>query len=351
MAALGLATSGGLVYLRIPIAPVGSEHAPAPARADVGAASPVDSAWLLDPTPSLGAETLKRWQAPLGSAFQLAATRPDTMMDPLISPPEQAHAQPVEASTAPQTTQLVPAVPVPLPVPRPAELRSPNAAQPPSMADRQASRRAKTAALPATTEDNRTFFEKLFGVQQQPPGAALAYAPVSSDPPLDKTPGRRLSPAPAPAAGAGTAIYDISARVVHMPNGERLEAHSGLGETMDDPRSVHLRMRGPTPPGTYDLTEREQPFHGVRALRLNPVGGSAAVYGRAGLLAHTFMLGPTGASNGCVSFRDYDKFLQAYLRGEVRRLVVVSGQGQDGLPGIANKLFGVSSPSASGGNT
>jgi hypothetical protein len=136
-----------------------------------------------------------------------------------------------------------------------------------------------------------------------------------------------------------------------MPNGERLEAHSGLGETMDDPRSVHLRMRGPTPPGTYDLTEREQPFHGVRALRLNPVGGSAAVYGRAGLLAHTFMLGPTGASNGCISFRDYDRFLQAYLRGEVRRLVVVSGQGQDGLPGIANKLFGVSSPSASGGNS
>ncbi|MFL5161857.1 MAG: hypothetical protein ACJ8CZ_05340, partial [Microvirga sp.] len=89
MAALGLAT-GGLVYLRIPVAPVGSEHAPAPARADVGAASPVDSAWLLDPTPSLGAETLKRWQAPLGSAFQLAATRPDTMMDPLISPQEQA---------------------------------------------------------------------------------------------------------------------------------------------------------------------------------------------------------------------------------------------------------------------
>jgi hypothetical protein len=86
-------------------------------------------------------------------------------------------------------------------------------------------------------------------------------------------------------------------------------------------------MRGPTPPGTYDLTEREKPFHGVRALRMNPVGGSAAVHGRDGLLAHTYMLGPNGDSNGCVSFKDYNRFLQAYLKGEVQRLVVVAGSG------------------------
>jgi hypothetical protein len=55
------------------------------------------------------------------------------------------------------------------------------------------------------------------------------------------------------------------------------------------------------------------------------VGGPEAVHGRVGLLAHTYMLGASGASNGCVSFRDYDKFLQAYLRGEVQRLVVVAG--------------------------
>ena len=71
--------------------------------------------------------------------------------------------------------------------------------------------------------------------------------------------------------------------------------------------------------------ERERLFHGVRAIRLNPVGGSAAIHGRDGLLAHTYMLGPNGDSNGCVSLRDYDRFLQAYLRGEVRRLVVVAG--------------------------
>jgi hypothetical protein len=54
------------------------------------------------------------------------------------------------------------------------------------------------------------------------------------------------------------------------------------------------------------------------------VGGSGAIYGRAGLLAHTYMLGPKGDSNGCVSFRNYDRFLQAYRRGEVRRLIVVA---------------------------
>jgi hypothetical protein len=125
-----------------------------------------------------------------------------------------------------------------------------------------------------------------------------------------------------------------------MPNGERLEAHSGFGDMIDDPRFVHVRMRGATPPATYDLSEREKLFHGVRALRLSPVGGSAAVHGRAGLLAHTYLLGPNGQSNGCVSFREYDKFLQAYLRGEVKRLVVVAGRGQDGPPGIFDRLIG-----------
>jgi hypothetical protein len=39
--------------------------------------------------------------------------------------------------------------------------------------------------------------------------------------------------------------------------------------------------------------------------------------------AHSYLLGPTGESNGCVSFEDYPKFLQAFLRGEVDRMVVV----------------------------
>jgi len=47
-------------------------------------------------------------------------------------------------------------------------------------------------------------------------------------------------------------------------------------------------------------------------------------FGRSGILAHTYMLGPNGDSNGCVSFKNYDAFLQAYLNREVKRLAVVA---------------------------
>ena len=47
------------------------------------------------------------------------------------------------------------------------------------------------------------------------------------------------------------------------------------------------------------------------------------MYGRAGILAHTYMLGGNGQSNGCVSFSNYPEFLNAYLKGEVTRLAVV----------------------------
>ena len=67
---------------------------------------------------------------------------------------------------------------------------------------------------------------------------------------------------------------------------------------------------------------RESLFHGVRAIRLVPTDDSK-MHGRAGLLAHSYMLGPSGQSNGCVSFSNYSAFLEAYQRGEVNRLVVV----------------------------
>jgi hypothetical protein len=47
------------------------------------------------------------------------------------------------------------------------------------------------------------------------------------------------------------------------------------------------------------------------------------MYGRDGMLAHTYMLGENGQSNGCVSFKDYDKFLTAFSNGEVEQLIVV----------------------------
>jgi Protein of unknown function (DUF2778) len=123
--------------------------------------------------------------------------------------------------------------------------------------------------------------------------------------------------------GQWTAVYDLTAHTVYLPSGTRLEAHSGLGDRLDDPHYVSEKDRGPTPPHIYELTLREEPFHGVAALRLNPVG-DGDMFGRTGLLAHTYMLGPNGDSNGCVSFKDYDAFLEAFRSGQVKRLAVVA---------------------------
>lgn len=162
---------------------------------------------------------------------------------------------------------------------------------------------------------------------QVAPQVATATPPPA--PPADK----RAAPQEAhnkslslPAPDSRTAVYDIVAHTVYLPNGDRLEAHSGLGDKLDDPRYVHVRMRGPTPPNVYELALREEPFHGVRAIRLNPVD-DGKMFGRDGMLAHTYMLGANGQSNGCVSFRDYRKFLSAFLKGEVDRLVVVANLG------------------------
>jgi len=135
-----------------------------------------------------------------------------------------------------------------------------------------------------------------------------------------------LGPDVTPALGAHTAIYDIEAGVVYMPDGRKLEAHSGLGSMMDDPHYISRKDRGPTPPNVYDLVLREGLFHGVQAIRLKPVNDEK-MFGRAGILAHPYMLGPTGQSFGCVSFKDYPRFLKAFESGEVDRLVVVPSRG------------------------
>jgi hypothetical protein len=139
----------------------------------------------------------------------------------------------------------------------------------------------------------------------------LASLPPAADMPLDDE-----------ALMARTAIYDIAAKVVYMPNGEKLEAHSGYGEYMDDIRHVRLRMRGVTPPNTYKLHLREALFHGEQTLRMTPIG-NGNMHGRNGFLVHSYLLGPSGQSNGCVSVKDYPKFLAAFMRGEVNRIVVV----------------------------
>ncbi len=158
-----------------------------------------------------------------------------------------------------------------------------------------------------------SIFDKLFGAS--PSGVTLAYATAGN-----------ASDSGGVTAGLydrQTAVYDISAHKVYLPDGTTLEAHSGLGPRLDDPRYVDERSRGATPPDIYDLRPRETLFHGVQALRLIPEDESK-VFGRAGLLAHTYMLGPNGDSNGCVSFKDYEAFLRAYESGQVKRLAVVA---------------------------
>lgn len=124
------------------------------------------------------------------------------------------------------------------------------------------------------------------------------------------------------AANPNTVLYDIVRRVVYMPDGEKLEAHSGFGQFMDDPQSIERKDVGVTPPNVYAVSFREKPFHGVRALRMKPVG-NGNMYGRDGILAHSYLLGEAGASNGCISVRDYDKFLQAFEAGKFDRIIVL----------------------------
>jgi hypothetical protein len=200
----------------------------------------------------------------------------------------------------------------------PAEIVPAPEAKPKSFADR-----AKAAVM-SITGPRQSMVDKLWG-KREPSGGLLAYASAdasvtSAIAPKEQNP---MLGGSAPYE-RDTAVYDITAKMVYLPDGTKLEAHSGLGSNLDDPRSSRTRMRGVTPPHIYTLKPREALFHGVPALRLTPVGGENAIYGRDGLLAHTFMLGPNGDSNGCVSFKDYYAFLDAYRNKGIRKLAVLA---------------------------
>ncbi len=287
---------------------------PAVAEPKAAEPKPVDQiAAIVDP----------RAAEPARSGARVAAVSPAPAAPAVVAPP-QPPKRTVDVVAAP----LPPANPfrgksvaettVVRPVPAPVAGKPPRAPQTP-----------RRAVENTTHEEQPNFFQKLFGGLHQSQGPELAYARADESAVGGALSRNRLAPRPAPTpalAQGRTAVYDISARTVFLPNGKRLEAHSGLGPLIDDPRHVHQRNRGATPPKTYDLTLREKLFHGVQALRLTPSDGKNP-YGRDGLLAHSFMLGPNGDSNGCVSFRDYPEFLNAFMRGEVNRLVVVARQG------------------------
>jgi hypothetical protein len=216
-----------------------------------------------------------------------------------------ASAQP--QATKQQLAMLSPATDespsVPLPQPRPAQSRTAAITQ------------GAHNIVARAAADTRSIFEKLFGKPTTP--FTLAYADADTGSIGNTSSSVALY-------DHSTAVYDISARKVYLPDGTTLEAHSGLGDMLDDPNHADVHNRGVTPPTLYDLQPREALFHGVKALRLLPVDGENATYGRSGLLAHTYMLGPNGDSNGCVSFRDYEAFLDAYESHKITRLAVVT---------------------------
>jgi hypothetical protein len=265
--------------------------------------SVVDVALLYSTQPVGFAPKTFAQSVPLKSTLQFAA--PTALRAEIPLPPNAA---PLSAPAARLVQTAM------LPKPRPPELGS---ARTPSLALQSMAQRDKALASAAT---DTSIFEKFFGKR---PDAAPALAYAATDGGVFNN-GQSITSGRSLASDGQTAIYDISARMVYMPDGTKLEAHSGFGDLLDDPRHVHVKMRGATPPHVYDLTMREQLFHGVQALRLTPVGGQGEIYGRTGLLAHTYMLGPNGDSNGCVSFKNYDAFLKAYQSNKVKRLVVVA---------------------------
>jgi hypothetical protein len=277
---------------------------------------------LLDPGYSLGSVPVPLARSmPLSSHFAAATQETaEAVVKPIMVLPPERPALPDTVANVPipPASELVENVP--LPPLRPVTLAAPGESRAQARAAaRHPAQLAKATAPVEEPADHRSFFDKLFG-SQQPSTPGLAYASAEEGA-IDNR--RGIATASPGLYTRSTAIYDIAAHTVYLPNGTRLEAHSGLGGWLDDPRHVNEKMRGATPPAFYDLQPREQLFHGVRALRLIPVGNEN-VYGRTGLLAHTFMLGPNGQSNGCVSFRNYNAFLQAYESGEIKRLVVVA---------------------------
>jgi hypothetical protein len=323
-------------------------HSPSPLRT---ALAESNTSIVVESRPVISAPVVIAQGPAVSFADRFGAAAPQSIAaaPQAVAPPPQAIAAAPQAVTpAPQPERqvaaLAPVTPpptaaperkvadaVPMPASRPADARKGAGASVRDMAQR-----AKAAVMSVASNDKPeapakppTIFERLFGKFESAvsnSGSALAYA--SAD--IGST--GSLGPASQNIASVGTgalydrqtAVYDISAHMVYLPDGTKLEAHSGLGSSLDDPRSANIRMRGVTPPHLYDLKPREALFHGVAALRLNPVGGEESIYGRSGLLAHTFMLGPNGDSNGCVSFRDYNAFLDAYRNKGVRRLAVVA---------------------------
>jgi len=272
--------------------------------------------------------------APQGELPRSVAPQPvETTKLAAASPPAEAPktvaalkpAEPTKPKIATPATKL--ALNVPAAAPKEAEAKAveDKTAKGSGSPIRDMAQRAKAAVMSIASSEKQGMVEKLWG-KQPASGGLLAYASADASVTGSIIDTRSQNPmmGGAPPYDRQTAVYDIAAKTVYLPDGTRLEAHSGLGSKMDDVRYSHVRMQGVTPPHIYELKPRETLFHGVPALRLTPLGGEEKIHGRDGLLAHSYMLGPSGQSNGCVSFADYYAFLDAYKNKGIRRLAVLA---------------------------
>ena len=302
---------------------------------------------LPQPAPKISSPETVSPSIMFNERFAASAPQGDTLRpsERLIQPTQMAEASPVEVlkkadapklAEAPKTKEAAQPAPaqvalnVPAPATKQADAKADTKADAKAPAKAGASvrdmaQRAKNAVMSIASNDKPTMVEKLWG-KQPAQGSLLSYASADASVTGSIPDARAQNPmlGGSPPYDKQTAVYDIAAKTVYLPDGTKLEAHSGLGSKMDDVRYAHVRMQGVTPPHIYELKPREALFHGVPALRLTPIGGEDKIFGRDGLLAHTYMLGNRGDSNGCVSFKDYYAFLNAYRNQGIRRLAVLA---------------------------
>jgi len=264
--------------------------------------------------------------SPQGEPPRPVETTSVAEVSPPVVAPKAAAATPKLAETSKTKASTAPAqIAMNVPAPKLADTKSAETKSSGSSITDMA-QRAKAAVMSIASSDRQNMVEKLWGKPQPSQNSLLSYASADASVTGSIIETRSQNPmlGGSPPYDRQTAVYDIAAKTVYLPDGTRLEAHSGLGSKMDDVRYSHIRMQGATPPHIYELKPREALFHGVPALRMTPIGGQDKIHGRDGLLAHSYMLGPSGQSNGCVSFKDYYAFLDAYRNKGIRRLAVLA---------------------------
>ena len=101
---------------------------------------------------------------------------------------------------------------------------------------RDMAQRAKAAVMSIASNDKQSIVEKALG-QAAFARSLLSYASADASVTgsLPDTKAQNPMLGGSPPYDRHTAVYDISAHTVYLPDGTRLEAHSGLGSRLDDP--------------------------------------------------------------------------------------------------------------------